>query len=258
MHVSDGAVSSVKADENRIPHYSTIHNYQFPPSPDFHQPPFPQNNNSHVYYSNNINEPNWMLTQTESASGFPPLEYGTPSLSPSPYPVQEYSKPSSLFGQVIGCNNETLAMYKQMRRFCVSTKHLLEVPHIAPGTCMLFLYNIMTQQTYGVYQSTSCGMQQVCYTSALMLVPSRVISVPESGLFIITSGVDNLWFSPCGIGMVVLRYKVNEEQLLTACQRIVLMFLICGIDTWKHFLRRLYILSGYFKLLSLLIEGYAS
>jgi hypothetical protein len=91
-----------------------------------------------------------------------------------------------------------------------------------------------------------------------MLVPSRVISVPESGLFIITSGVDNLWFSPCGIGMVVLRYKVNKEQLLTACQRIVLMFLICGVDTWKHFLRRLYILSGYFKLLSLLIEGYAS
>ncbi|CAK9856959.1 unnamed protein product [Sphagnum jensenii] len=161
MHVSDGAVSSVKADENRIPHYSTIHNYQFPPSPDFHQPPFPQNNNSHIYYSNNINEPNWMLTQTESASGFPPLEYGTPSLSPSPYPVQEYSKPSSLFGQVIGCNDETLAMYKQMRRFCVSTKHLLAVPHIAPGTCMLFLYNIMTQQTFGVYQSTSCGMQQM-------------------------------------------------------------------------------------------------
>jgi hypothetical protein len=102
MHVSDGAVSSVKADENRIPHYSNIHDYQFPPSPDFHQPPFPQNNNPHVYYSNNINEPNWMLTQTESASGFPPLEYGTPSLSPSPYPVQEYSKPSSLFGQVSG------------------------------------------------------------------------------------------------------------------------------------------------------------
>jgi hypothetical protein len=91
-----------------------------------------------------------------------------------------------------------------------------------------------------------------------MLVPSRVISVPKSGLFIITSGVDNLWFSPCGTGRVVLRYEVNKEQLLTACQRIGLMFLICEIDAWKHFLRRLYILSGYFKLLSLLIEGYAS
>jgi hypothetical protein len=85
---------------------------------------------------------------------------------------------------VIGCNDETLAMYKKMRRFCVSTKHLLAVPHIAPGTCMLFLYNIMTQQTSGVYQSSSYGMQQVCYTSALMLVPYRVISIPESGVFI--------------------------------------------------------------------------
>jgi hypothetical protein len=85
--------------------------------------------------------------------------------------------------------------------------------------------------------------------------PSRAISVPESGLFIITSGLDNSWFSPCGTGRVVLRYKVNKEQLLTACQRKVLMFLICGIDAWKHLLRRLYILSGYFKLLSLLLKA---
>ncbi|CAK9870479.1 unnamed protein product [Sphagnum jensenii] len=150
-------------DENRIPQYPTIHDYEYLTSPDFHQLSFPKTNNPDAYYS--MSEPNWRPAHIEcsltglSSSVFPPLDYGTPSLSCSVSPVQENETPSFSFGQVIGCNHETLAMYKQMSRFCVSTKHLLAVPRIAPGTCILFLYNILTQQTYGVYQSSSYGMK---------------------------------------------------------------------------------------------------
>ncbi|CAK9267810.1 unnamed protein product [Sphagnum jensenii] len=150
-------------DENRIPQYPTIHDYEYLTSPDFHQLSFPKTNNPDAYYS--MSEPNWRPAHIEcsltglSSSVFPPLDYGTPSLSCSVSPVQENETPSFSFGQVIGCNHETLAMYKQMSCFCVSTKHLLAVPHIAPGTCILFLYNILTQQTHGVYQSSSYGMK---------------------------------------------------------------------------------------------------
>ncbi|KAH9569964.1 hypothetical protein CY35_02G016300 [Sphagnum magellanicum] len=170
-------------DENRIPQYPTVHDYEYLISPDFHQLSFPKTNNPDAYYSSSMSEPNWRPTSIECSltsmpsSVFPPLDYGTPSLSCSVSPVQENETPSSFFGQVIGCNDETLAMYKQMSRFCVSTKHLLAVPHIAPGTCILFLYNILTQQTYGVYQSSSYGMKPMVGP----MMESMVVYAPSVG-----------------------------------------------------------------------------
>jgi len=57
-----------------------------------------------------------------------------------------------------------------MSHFCVSTKHLLSVPRIALGTCTFFLYNVLTQQTYWVYQPSSCAMQLVCDTCSFILM----------------------------------------------------------------------------------------
>jgi hypothetical protein len=44
-------------DENRIPQYPTIHDYEYLTCPDFHQLSFPKTNNPNAYYSNSKSEP---------------------------------------------------------------------------------------------------------------------------------------------------------------------------------------------------------
>lgn len=118
-------------DENRIPQYPTIHDYEYLTSPDFHQLSFPKTNNPDAYYS--MSEPNWRPAHIEcsltglSSSVFPPLDYGTPSLSCSVSPVQENETPSSSFGQVssqcpsssvssIGVANRQVGLMRKNRR----------------------------------------------------------------------------------------------------------------------------------------------
>ncbi len=118
-------------DENRIPQYPTIHDYEYLTSPDFHQLSFPKTNNPDAYYS--MSEPNWRPAHIEcsltglSSSVFPPLDYGTPSLSCSVSPVHENETPSSSFGQVssqcpsssvssIGVANRQVGLMRKNRR----------------------------------------------------------------------------------------------------------------------------------------------
>jgi len=120
-------------DENRIPQYPTVHDYEYLISPDFHQLSFPKTNNPDAYYSSSMSEPNWRPTSIECSltsmpsSVFPPLDYGTPSLSCSVSPVQENETPSSFFGQVssqcpsssvssIGVANRQVVLMRKNRR----------------------------------------------------------------------------------------------------------------------------------------------
>ena len=57
--------------------------------------------------------------------------------------------------QVIGCINQTLSMYKQMKSFSIEARYLVNVPNIVPGCCKLFLFNIESRQLHGVYVSSS-------------------------------------------------------------------------------------------------------
>ncbi len=79
-----------------------------------------------------------------SVSVFPPVEYGTPSLSASVFPVQENEKPSSIFGQVsCECHSSSVSSTGVAnRQVLFMRKNRRELVDRTGEVCMLMILDI--------------------------------------------------------------------------------------------------------------------